>query len=450
MIAATVCVGDRRQLLAQRPATASSSCSASGAAGRGAGHIETINLFPPNKCDLTIHARTVRTLPLRPDTTGCMTHRSVARPGRAPRSLLRDRLLRLAERATTPLLPADYLDLFDPLRSGADLRGRIVAVQPETARRRHHRDPARRGLGRPRARPVRPDRHRRRRRPPVARLLADPRPPRRRPHLASPSRRSRTARSATTSSTAPRPGTLVHLEQAAGEFVLPDADGRQAAVRHRRLRHHPGDRACCATCSRSPTPAWSACRAARTTTSSSCTSRPASPTRSSSTTCARSTTAGLIRLVARYDDEHGMLDVADLDRPGARPARAHDVRLRPGRPARRPRGAPRPSAASPLLTEQFRAADARRRRGRHRHLPRPAPTVEADGATADPRRRRGRRRADAERLPDGHLLRLRAAAARGRRARPAHRRDHHRRARATASLIQTCINAAAGACDIDH
>jgi len=48
------------------------------------------------------------------------------------RTTLRHRLVRLAERATTPLLPADYLDLFDPLRPGADLRGRIVAVQPET------------------------------------------------------------------------------------------------------------------------------------------------------------------------------------------------------------------------------------------------------------------------------------------------------------------------------
>ena len=34
---------------------------------------------------------------------------------------------------TTPLVPADYLDLVSPLRSGApDLRGRIVAIHPET------------------------------------------------------------------------------------------------------------------------------------------------------------------------------------------------------------------------------------------------------------------------------------------------------------------------------
>lgn len=46
---------------------------------------------------------------------------------------MRDRLVRLAEAATTPLLPADYLDIISPLRSGADLRGRIVEVVPETA-----------------------------------------------------------------------------------------------------------------------------------------------------------------------------------------------------------------------------------------------------------------------------------------------------------------------------
>ena len=52
----------------------------------------------------------------------------------APRSRsLRDRLVRVAEAAVTPLVPADVLDIFDPLRSGADLRGRIVSVTAETA-----------------------------------------------------------------------------------------------------------------------------------------------------------------------------------------------------------------------------------------------------------------------------------------------------------------------------
>lgn len=52
----------------------------------------------------------------------------------APRATSRRaRLTRLVEAVTTPLLPADYLDLFAPLRSGAELRGRIVSVHPETA-----------------------------------------------------------------------------------------------------------------------------------------------------------------------------------------------------------------------------------------------------------------------------------------------------------------------------
>jgi len=45
---------------------------------------------------------------------------------------LRERVLKFAERVTTPLVPSDYLDIIDPLRSGADLRGRIVAIHPET------------------------------------------------------------------------------------------------------------------------------------------------------------------------------------------------------------------------------------------------------------------------------------------------------------------------------
>ena len=55
---------------------------------------------------------------------------------RAPRptavGALRERVMKFAERVTTPLVPADYLDVIDPLRSSADLRGRIVAIHPET------------------------------------------------------------------------------------------------------------------------------------------------------------------------------------------------------------------------------------------------------------------------------------------------------------------------------
>src|SRR4051812_49532496 len=63
-----------------------------------------------------------------------MTATLPRRPSAAPPVLarLRDRVLQVAELVTTPLLPADYLDLVDPLRSGAALRGRIEAVHPET------------------------------------------------------------------------------------------------------------------------------------------------------------------------------------------------------------------------------------------------------------------------------------------------------------------------------
>ena len=45
---------------------------------------------------------------------------------------LRDTAARIVQSLATPVVPDDYLDLFAPLRSGADLRGRIVAITPET------------------------------------------------------------------------------------------------------------------------------------------------------------------------------------------------------------------------------------------------------------------------------------------------------------------------------
>ena len=42
-------------------------------------------------------------------------------------------LRRFVELAATPLLPADYLDLINPMRAGADLRGRVLGVAHETA-----------------------------------------------------------------------------------------------------------------------------------------------------------------------------------------------------------------------------------------------------------------------------------------------------------------------------
>jgi stearoyl-CoA 9-desaturase NADPH oxidoreductase len=61
---------------------------------------------------------------------------SIALPSTTTRSglgrSLRDGLRRVAEAAVTPLEISDVLDVFHPLRSGADLRARIVEIRPET------------------------------------------------------------------------------------------------------------------------------------------------------------------------------------------------------------------------------------------------------------------------------------------------------------------------------
>lgn len=57
--------------------------------------------------------------------------------GAAVGQRLRDRIAeragQVAALAATPLVPADYLDLFNPLRRGADLRARVVEFTQETA-----------------------------------------------------------------------------------------------------------------------------------------------------------------------------------------------------------------------------------------------------------------------------------------------------------------------------
>ncbi len=57
---------------------------------------------------------------------------TTAAPPRTALARLRSRAVRLAELVATPLVPADFVDLLDPLRSPADLRARVVSVTPET------------------------------------------------------------------------------------------------------------------------------------------------------------------------------------------------------------------------------------------------------------------------------------------------------------------------------
>ncbi|HEU4811024.1 MAG TPA: ferredoxin reductase [Nocardioides sp.] len=62
-----------------------------------------------------------------------VTPRVAERAPAPARRTLRDSLRRLAEAAVTPLELDDVFDVFHPLRAGAELRGRVVSVTPETA-----------------------------------------------------------------------------------------------------------------------------------------------------------------------------------------------------------------------------------------------------------------------------------------------------------------------------
>ncbi len=222
---------------------------------------------------------------------------------------LGDRLVRFAEAATTPLLPADYLDLVNPLRSGADLRGRIEDVQAETADAativiRPGADWAGHVPGQYVRIGIDVDGVRQWR---AYSLTHGPR---------------RDGRISVTVKAVPdgkvshhlvhraRPGTLVHLEQAAGEFVLPTEGGKLLFV----------------TAGSGITPVIGMLRnlfpvsdegAVRLGRSEryDITVVHVAPTAPDSIfldNLRELDEAGLIRLVARYDDEHGVLDVNDL------------------------------------------------------------------------------------------------------------------------------------------
>ena len=271
---------------------------------------------------------------------GDMSHSR--RPPTAPS--LRQRARRLAEAATTPLVPADFLDLFAPAaRRRRPARPDRRRSEPETRDAATIVHQARRRLGRPRARPVRPDRHRRRRRPPVARLLAHPRPPRRRADL---DHRQGGAR---------RQGQQPPRPRGAARHAGPPRAGRRR-VRARRAAAascsssppapaSPRSSGCCATCSPSPTAASLRLARSRDLDIVVVHVAPSEPDSIFPRDLKALDAAGAIRLVARYDDQHG---VARRRRPGGRwcpTSPSAPRRLRPGRPARRARGAPRRARA---------------------------------------------------------------------------------------------------------
>src|SRR5919112_1199303 len=238
--------------------------------------------------------------------------RAEERPGvpTAPRRVrLRDRAWRLAELATTPLLPADYLDLLNPLRPGAELRGRIEAVHHETEDAatlviRPGADWAGHVPGQ------------------YVRVGVDVNGVRQwRAYSLTHGPRADVRISITVKAVPGgtvseylvhrvRVGTLVHLEQAAGDFVLPPDGGRFLFV----------------TAGSGITPVIGMLRNLFPSTDEGVL-RPdrsvhhdvvvvhVAPSEPDSIFIANLRSldgAGHIRLVARYDDEHGVLDVADL------------------------------------------------------------------------------------------------------------------------------------------
>ena len=222
---------------------------------------------------------------------------------------LRARAVRFAEAATTPLLPADYLDLVAPLRSGAPLRGRIEQVVPETADAativiRPGADWAGHVPGQYVRIGIDVDGVRQWR---AYSLTHGPR---------------RDGRISITVKAVPggkvsnhlvhraRPGTLVHLEQAAGEFVLPTEGGKFLFVSAGSgvtpvigiLRNL------------FPVADSGAVRLARSEPYDIVVVHvaPSEPQSIFLSNLQELDRAGLISLVARYDDVHGVLDVDSL------------------------------------------------------------------------------------------------------------------------------------------
>ncbi len=361
-------------------------------------------------------------------------------------------LTRVLEAATTPLVPADYLDLVAPLRPGAPLRGRVVAVEPET------RDaativikPGADWAGHVPGQYVRIGvdvdgvRHWR-----AYSLTHGPR------HDGLISVTVKAVPDGKVSHHLvhqTRKGTLVHLEQAAGEFVLPaDAAGFPAAS-HRKLLF--------VTAGSGVTPVVGMLRNLFPSTDSGV----LRPTRSADLDITvvhvapsapdsiflrdlqALAAAGAIRLVARYDDEHGVLDVDRLDELVPDLADRTTYACGPGG-LLAALEAHHAAKGLPLQTEQFRATTVAA--GEGGTITVAGQTIAADGATTilDAAEEAGVLMPSGCRMGIcmGCVLPLKEGAVRDLRTGDVTLADEM-----TGPVsVQTCISAAAGACHLDH
>jgi len=362
----------------------------------------------------------------------------------APRLSLRDRIVRVAEAVTTPLLPADYLDMISPLRSGADLRGRIEEIEHETA------DAAtivirpgadwvghipgqylRIGIDVDGVRLWR-----------AYSLTHGPR---------ADGRISITVKAVPDGPVSNHlvhrclPGTFVHLEQAAGAFVLPPDGGKLLFV----------------TAGSGITPVIGMLRNLFPVAESGVVRLPRSeafditvvhvaPSEPDSIflgNLRELADAGMVTLVARYDDVHGVLDVADLE------ALVPDIDARVSY-ACGPAGLldalgeHHQERGLDLFTEQFRVATRVTGEGGKVTYARTGTVVETDGATSllDAGEGAGVLMPSGCRMGVcfGCVLPLKEGSVRDLRS-----GDVTTAEVGDGVKIQTCISAAAGACDLD-
>jgi ferredoxin-NADP reductase len=301
---------------------------------------------------------------------------TLARPT-VPTRTLRDRLAGLAAAATTPLLPEDYLDLFRPLRRGAALRGQVVEVLPETRDAatlviRPGADWAGHVPGQYVRIGVDVDGVRQ------WRAYSLTHGPRRDGYI------SVTVKAVADGTVSPylvhrtRPGTLVHLEQATGEFVLAENPGKLLFV----------------TAGSGVTPVIGMLRNLFPSTDEGVVvpdrSRdldivvlhvaPSEPDSIFLSDLKALAAAGAIDLVARYDDEHGLLDVADLATLVPDLAERTTYACGPGGLLDAVEEHHQ-RAGLPLYTEQFRVTTVAAGEGGEVTFGRTGVVVEADGST---------------------------------------------------------------------
>jgi ferredoxin-NADP reductase len=362
---------------------------------------------------------------------------------------LRAHVRRLAEVATHPLVPADFLDLFAPLRPGADLRGRIVSVTPETKDAatlviKPGADWAGHVPGQYLRIGVDVDGVRQ------WRAYSLTHGPRRDGLISITVKAVPEGLVSTHLVRESKPGTLIHLEQAAGEFVLPTDGGKLLFV----------------TAGSGITPVIGMLRNLFPVTDDGVLRLPRSaaydivvlhvapsaPDSIFADDLHALADAGVISLVTRYDDEHGVLDLAEL--PLLVPDLDARVTFACG-----PGGlldaleTHHTGRGLPLFTEQFRAARVVAGDGGTVTFDQTGLTVEGDGSRPilDIAEDAGQLMPSGCRMGIcyGCVLPLKEGAV----------RDLRNGQVTTAvagetniggTLVQTCINAPAGACHFDH